>query len=188
GAWVLRRACLTAAGWTLPDQPAPTISVNLSPRQLRDADLIRHIRAALEESGLDPHRLVLELTESALIAQPEVAVEQLRRIKHLGIRLAIDDFGSGYASLSYLRQFPADVIKIDRSYTGSIQTPGDVPAMVRGILDLGRTLELETIAEGIETSAQLDCLTAEGCVFGQGYLFAQAVDEEDVSRLLVGRS
>ncbi len=188
GAWVLRRACTTAAGWTIPGHAAPTISVNLSPRQLRDPGLIGHVRAALDDSGLDPHRLVLELTESALVAQPEVAVEQLRRIKRLGIRLAIDDFGSGHASLAYLRQFPADVLKIDRSYTGSIHAPGDVPAMVRGILDLGRTLSLDTIAEGIETSTQLDCLTAEGCAFGQGFLFAQAVDEEDVPRLLHGAS
>lgn len=182
GAWVLEDACRYAARWfqQLDGSTPMTVGVNLSPRQLRDQDLAARIDRILTDTGLEASQLVLELTETALVMQPEVAVERLREIKELGVRLAIDDFGVGYASLSYLRQFPADILKIDRSYIAAIRQPGEVPALVRGLLDLGRTLGLEVIAEGVETETQRQTLQAEGCHYGQGFLFAKAVPGNEV--------
>lgn len=183
GAWVLEDACRHAAQWfeQADNGASMTIAVNLSPRQLRDQDLAARIERILDTTGLAAEQLVLELTETALVTQPDVAIQRLREIKDLGVRLAIDDFGVGYASLNYLRQFPADILKIDRSYIGAIRQAGEVPALVRGLLDLGRTLELEVIAEGVETEIQRQALQAEGCQYGQGYLFAKAVPGHEVS-------
>ncbi|MEX0830970.1 MAG: EAL domain-containing protein [Nitriliruptoraceae bacterium] len=181
GAWVLDDACRRAKMWFdgLKDGRQLTLGVNLSPRQLRDERLVETVGSILDSSGLPAHQLVLELTETALVSQPEIAVERLQKIKDLGVRLAIDDFGVGYASLNYLREFPADILKIDRSYVGAIRHPGEVPALVKGLLDLGRTLGLEVIAEGIETETQWHALQREGCQYGQGFLFSKAIPAGD---------
>jgi EAL domain-containing protein (putative c-di-GMP-specific phosphodiesterase class I) len=161
------------------------MAVNVSARQLGSEDLVGQVERALARSGLDPANLVIEMTETALVQDPFVAAARLHRLRALGIRLAIDDFGTGYSSLSYLRQFPVDILKIDRSFITTITTTDKVPAIVRGLLDLGRTLELETIAEGVEDEIQRDRLREEHCDLAQGYLFARPLDEADAELLLL---
>ncbi len=179
GEWVLDEACRTAARWQrVFPEVRPTMSVNLSARQISDPALVRRVSAALERAGLDARKLVLEMTESALVEDPDVAAARLMQLRDLGVRLAIDDFGTGYSSLSYLRQFPIDIIKIDRSFINAITDRAQVPAIVRGLLDLGRTLELATVAEGIEGRDQLASLRDEQCDYGQGYLFAHPLSRE----------
>ncbi|MEX0868298.1 MAG: EAL domain-containing protein [Nitriliruptoraceae bacterium] len=180
GTWVLRRTCEAAA--TFDDNLL--ISVNLAPRQLRDPDIVATIRGLLDATGLEPSRLALELTESALIGNFDEAVTRLRAISRLGVKIAIDDFGVGFASIDYLRRFPTDILKIDASYVSSITEAGDVSALVRGLLGLGRTLDLITIAEGIETSPQLAALQREGCAYGQGFILERAVSEHQIRELL----
>jgi diguanylate cyclase (GGDEF)-like protein/PAS domain S-box-containing protein len=187
GAWVLDEACRTAARWlrSYPNHPTLSMAVNVSARQLGSDELVGQVERALARSGLDPANLVLEMTETALVQDATVAAARLRQLRALGIRLAIDDFGTGYSSLSYLRQFPVDILKIDRSFINTITTPDKVPAIVRGLLDLGRTLELETIAEGVEDEIQRDRLREERCDLAQGYLFARPLDEADAELLLL---
>ena len=185
GDWVLTQATRLAARWQqlFPDVD-PTMAVNLSARQIADPTLISRVALAIEQSGLDPRKLVLEMTESALVEDPDAAAVRLAALRRLGVRLAIDDFGTGYSSLSYLRQFPVDIIKIDRSFVNAITDRTQVPAIVRGLLDLGRTLQLETIAEGIEERDQLASLREEQCQFGQGYLFAVPLSPEHAEQLV----
>ncbi|CAN5556141.1 hypothetical protein BH10ACT2_BH10ACT2_25250 [soil metagenome] len=184
GEWVLLTACQTAAGWR-DRHPGPrTMAVNLSARQLAAPQLIDQVQNALLTSGLDPTDLVLEMTETALVKDPEVAAEKLHQLRNLGVRLAIDDFGTGYSSLSYLRQFPFDILKIDRSFVEMIVDRDTVPPIVRGLLDLGRTMNLEMVAEGIESDAQLAQLRDQHCEFGQGFLFARPLQVEEAERLL----
>ena len=184
GRWVLNTACHTAARW-LADRPGQlTIAVNLSARQLASSELFHHVQDALLAAGLDPSALVLEMTETALVQDPILAAARLHQLRTLGVRLAIDDFGTGYSSLSYLRQFPVDILKIDRSFINTITDRDKVPAIVRGLLELARTLELETIAEGIETDVQLDQLREQRCELGQGYLFARPLPLEHAEALL----
>jgi EAL domain-containing protein (putative c-di-GMP-specific phosphodiesterase class I) len=127
---------------------------------------------------------VLEMTESVLVQDATVAAKRLHDLRNLGVRLAIDDFGTGYSSLSYLRQFPVDILKIDRSFVSAIGDGNQMPAIVRGLLELGRTLRLEIVAEGIEEPDQLDRLREENCDLGQGYLFARPLPAEDVEGYL----
>ena len=184
GEWVLQTACRTVAGWR-DRHPGPlTMAVNLSARQLAARELLDHVQDALRAAHLDPAALVLEMTETALVQDPAQAAAALHQLRTLGVRLAIDDFGTGYSSLSYLRQFPVDILKIDRSFINMIVDRDMVPAIVRGLLDLGRTLQLETVAEGIESSAQLAQLRDERCEFGQGFLFARPLRAEEAERLL----
>ncbi|MBI5090591.1 MAG: EAL domain-containing protein, partial [Actinobacteria bacterium] len=184
GRWVLREACRTAAGWKQRHQVPLTIAVNLSARQLSSPQLIHDVRAALSDAGLDASSLVLEMTETALVQDAAVAASKLALLRSLGVRLAIDDFGTGYSSLSYLRQFPVDILKIDRSFVSTIVDQSRVPAIMRGLLDLGRTLQLEIVAEGIETDAQLGQLRDEHCELGQGYLFSPPMAADDAERLI----
>ena len=187
GEWVLDEACRTAARWIQahPHHADLSMAVNVSARQLGSADLVAQVRRALTVSGLDPANLVIEMTETALIQDASVATPWLQELHDLGVRLAIDDFGTGYSSLSYLRQFPIDILKIDRSFIESITDPDNVPAIVRGLLDLGRTLQLQTIAEGVEDGVQRDRLRDERCDLAQGYLFARPLDEADAELLLL---
>ena len=185
GAWVLAEACRTGAEWHRrhPDLHL-SMAVNLSGRQIASADVVEHVRAALRQSGLPPASLVLELTETALVKDAVTASQRLRELRELSVKLAIDDFGTGYSSLSYLRQFPVDIIKIDRSFVESICDRDAVPAIVRGLLDLGKTLNLEIVAEGIELGVQRDSLRDEHCDFGQGFLFARPLSARDAGELL----
>jgi EAL domain-containing protein (putative c-di-GMP-specific phosphodiesterase class I) len=149
------------------------VSVNLSARQLERDRIVDDVRHALTETGLDPHLLILELTETALMNNVQASLARLRRLKALGVRIAIDDFGTGYSSLAYLRQFPIDVLKIDQSFVASMVESPESAALVHTLVQLGKVLGLETVAEGIETEAQRTLLRAEGVDIGQGYLFAR---------------
>mgnify|MGYP000089842514 CR=1 FL=1 len=184
GKWVLFIACRTAAGWRDRHAGALTIGVNLSAQQLAEPELLDDVKDALRAAGLDPQDLVLEMTETALVQDPALAATKLHHLRALGVRLAIDDFGTGYSSLSYLRQFPVDILKIDRSFIELIVDREHVPPIVRGLLELARTLQLKTVAEGIESAAQLAQLRDEQCELGQGFLFARPLRAEEAERLL----
>ncbi|MCC6792692.1 MAG: EAL domain-containing protein, partial [Thermomicrobiales bacterium] len=181
GAWVIATACRTAAGW--PREHAAGVSVNLSARQLHDPGLPRVVSDALAESGLEPERLTLEVTESAAIQNLDAAATALDALKRLGVRLALDDFGTGYSSLAHLRRLPVDVVKVDRAFVSGAGTdlPGD-RAVVGAIAALGHALGLEVVAEGIETMQQrLDARSA-GCDTGQGFYFSRPLGAEAFAR------
>jgi predicted signal transduction protein with EAL and GGDEF domain len=189
GRWVLLEACRTAARWHeayVDGAPALAMSVNLSGRQLGYAGLLDDVKAALDEAGLDPAALVLEVTETALVVDIDGAAQRLAELRDLGIRVAIDDFGTGYSSLSYLRQFPVDILKIDRSFISGITERADVPPILRGLLDLGRTLDLAIVAEGVEHDVQADSLRDQRCGMAQGYLFARPLEAQDAELLVLG--
>jgi EAL domain-containing protein (putative c-di-GMP-specific phosphodiesterase class I) len=169
GEWVLREACREAASWRKPLQ----IAINLSPVQLRQGNLVPLVHSVLLETGLAPDRLVIEITEGALMDDYSRAVSILRRLKSLGVRIAMDDFGTGYSSLSYLQSFPFDKIKIDQTFIANLERNTQSAAIVRAVLGLGRSLDLTTVAEGVETQAQLAILQSEGCDEMQGYLIGR---------------
>jgi EAL domain-containing protein (putative c-di-GMP-specific phosphodiesterase class I) len=160
------------------------MNVNLSARQLQHDGFLDTVRAILAETGIDPASLVLEITESAVVKDAASTLIRLKALKALGIRLAIDDFGTGYSSLSYLRRFPVDVLKIDRSFVDGVTEGTQKQALLRTIVELGRTLNLETVAEGIELHEELHQLRSLECELGQGYLFARPLTAESVNTLL----
>jgi len=169
GDWVLRRACKDAACW-----PAPTkVSINLSAVQFRKICPVDQLRDALDQSGLPPERLELEITESVLLHGSSENVETLHKLRRMGISIVLDDFGTGYSSLSYLRMFPFDKIKIDRSFVHELAKNADCAAIVSAVAGLGRSLGIGTVAEGIETKDQLFLVQAAGCTHAQGYLFGR---------------
>jgi diguanylate cyclase (GGDEF)-like protein len=179
GRWVLREACRAAAAWTghaTDDGPGPSVSVNVSGRQLARADFLDEVTAALRDTRLAPERLVLEVTESVLLADLDVALGRLSTLRALGVRLALDDFGTGYSSLAYLQRLPVEVLKIDRAFTADVTDDGKRGAFARTILTLAETLGLRAVAEGVETVAQHQALLALGCELGQGYLYARPLD------------
>ena len=175
GAWVLREACTVMTRWTAPDgRPGDGwVNVNLSGRQLADPGIVEHVRDALTASGLAPHRLTLEITESVLMQDSEANMRRLGRLRELGVRLAIDDFGIGYSSLAYLRAFPVDDLKIDKSFIAGIPQDEDALAVVQTILQLARSLGLRVVAEGVETAAQYLALRALGADLVQGFYMAR---------------
>jgi EAL domain-containing protein (putative c-di-GMP-specific phosphodiesterase class I)/GGDEF domain-containing protein len=183
GRWVLREACRQAAAWHARGQHLG-ISVNVSARQLDTDELIEDLRQTLHENGLEPRTLTLEVTETALMSDPEATSARLRLLKQLGVRVAIDDFGTGYSSLAYLRQFPADALKIDRSFISNIASSKQSTALLHTLVQLGKTLEIETLAEGIEDHAQLKTLQRERCDHGQGFLFSRPLDVDGVEAFL----
>jgi diguanylate cyclase (GGDEF)-like protein/PAS domain S-box-containing protein len=187
GNWVLREATRQAAGWQrqFPGIGALTMTVNLSGRQLREASLPQDVRAALADAGLPGSRLALEITESVLMQDTEATLVRLQALKALGVSLAIDDFGTGYSSLGYLQRFPIDILKIDKSFVDSIASGDESPALARAVIALGDSLELRTVAEGVERAAQVDELRAMGCEFGQGYHFAEPMAPEDITEVLL---
>ncbi len=169
------------------------MSVNLSVRQLQDADHLAAVSHALEESGLAPQDLILEITESALMGDVPKNVAVLRGLKALGVRIAIDDFGTGYSSLSYLERFPVDVLpvdvlKVDRSFVGRLGRDAKGRALVCAVIDLARALDLDVVAEGVETAEQAEELARLGCKVAQGYHFASPLDPEEVSEFLLVQS
>ena len=160
------------------------MSVNLSVRQLQSETIVADVREALTENGLDPSALVLEITESVMMADIDLAVARLHQLKELGVRLAMDDFGTGYSSLSYLQRFPIDILKIDRAFVHEIDTREEQASLVAAILSLARSLRLHAVAEGVETPAQARTLAALGCCFGQGYYFARPALPEALTPML----
>ena len=171
GGWILRRACFDAAKW--PSHLK--VAVNLSPAQLKQSNLLDVLKSALKDSGLDPKRLELEITETVLVEKNQGNLAMLHEIKNLGISINLDDFGIGYSSMRYLQMFPFDKIKIDKSFIQSMTTHSDSAAIVCAITGLGRGLDVETTAEGVETAEQLAFLRTAGCQLAQGYLFSRPV-------------
>jgi EAL domain-containing protein (putative c-di-GMP-specific phosphodiesterase class I) len=190
GNWVLREACTQGALWraALPGDEANDfrVAVNLSGRQLAPA-LVANVERALADTGIEPSTLVLEMTESVMITSTADAVDLLRQLKRLGIQLAIDDFGTGYSSLSYLSRFPVDLLKIDRSFIEKLATDAQSAELVQTIVQLGRSLGLETVAEGIESTEQLEELSRIGCDFGQGFLFSGPVEAREITKRMRDR-
>jgi diguanylate cyclase (GGDEF)-like protein len=185
GAWILERACQDARAWqTRHELPGLFISVNLSARQFGDRGLDERITGALTASGLDPSALILEITESVLMQTGAATVARLTELRRLGIRLALDDFGTGYSSLSYLEQFPVDILKIDRSFVARMGEKGFRPVIARAVVQLGKGLGLDVVAEGIERPDQAVVLRRLGCGRGQGKLYADPLAADDVERLL----
>jgi EAL domain-containing protein (putative c-di-GMP-specific phosphodiesterase class I) len=179
GMWVLGEACRQVA----PLDPLG-VSVNLSPVQIRRSDLVQTVKSALEESGLQAHRLELEVTESVLLENTSSALATLTALKDLGVGLAIDDFGTGYSSLSALHSFPFDRIKIDRQFVAALGRDVDADAIIRSVISLGRALRMQTVAEGVETVEQLAFLQAEGCSEVQGFLLARPLPISDLRRFV----
>jgi diguanylate cyclase (GGDEF)-like protein/PAS domain S-box-containing protein len=173
GEWVLTEACTEATRLCRLHGRPMHMSVNVSARQLHHPDFLRHVRRALDRSALMPGLLTLELTESTLLTSDERVAKTLETIKGLGVVLALDDFGTGYASLSYLRQFPIDVVKIDRSFTANVQSLDGDLVLLKGIIDLGHALQLNLVAEGIETSEQHTIVRRLGCQQAQGFYFGR---------------
>jgi EAL domain-containing protein (putative c-di-GMP-specific phosphodiesterase class I) len=176
GEWVLRRACLDGKAW-----PSLAVAVNVSPLQFRRADFVSVVERILNETGFDPNRLELEVTESTLIGNVDGAEAAMRRLKSLGVRLALDDFGTGYSSLQYLRRFPFDKLKIDRSFVHSIEKAADAAAIVHAVVSLGRGLGMKVTAEGVETADQQLFLRAAGVHSMQGYRFGRAVPAPEIT-------
>jgi diguanylate cyclase (GGDEF)-like protein len=176
---VLQQACKQASEWERRGLPI-VVSVNVSAIQLESDQFCSDVAAVLRQSGIDPSRLAIEITESALMRDAPSAVPRLAELKALGIHLAIDDFGTGYSSLSYLRQFPVDILKIDRSFISAMTGSAGGLALVRAMLELGQALNLQTVAEGIEQAAELRMLMSEQCRLGQGYLLAKPLEASQV--------
>jgi PAS domain S-box-containing protein len=188
GRWVLRAACRTIQdGRASPEGPDDLhVSVNISPRQLLHESIVADVSAALADSGLEPASLTLEITEGVLVEKTGPSLAALEGLKALGVRIAIDDFGTGYSSLSYLSRLPIDVLKIDRSFVADIGTSRQAAALVRSIVKIGQALNLETVAEGVETEEQLDRLLRLGTKLGQGYLFARPLTADALALFLGG--
>ncbi|WP_285435150.1 EAL domain-containing protein [Pseudomonas sp. fls2-241-R2A-110] len=178
--WVLNTACTSAAQW--PD--SLFVSVNLSPTEFKQGNLIERIQQSLDDSGIDPARVELEITESVMLEDASGALEIMRTLKRLGVRIAMDDFGTGYSSLSYLRAFPFDGLKIDRSFLNRLDESEDDKAIIQAIVGLGRALALTVTAEGIETAEQLKLLKAVSCDEGQGYFLSRPLDVEAFNTLV----
>ncbi|HSA54428.1 MAG TPA: EAL domain-containing protein, partial [Gemmatimonadaceae bacterium] len=189
GRAVLREACERARDWRarFRGRRPMQMSVNLSGRHFQEASLLDDVRDALRDSGLEPWALTLEITESVLMQSSDITLERLRSLKALGINLAIDDFGTGYSSLGYLQQFPIDVLKIDRTFVEAVGNEDEDPVLARAIIALGRTLRIETVAEGIERGAQRDGLRELGCMLGQGFLFARPMNATDFASTVLER-
>ncbi len=183
GRWVLGEACRQATTWHEQGHRIG-MSVNVSGRQLDDDELVEDVRGALEHSGLDPGALTLEITETTLMRDAQATALRLRELKGLGVRIAIDDFGTGYSSLAYLRQFPVNALKIDRSFIGGIAASKEAAALIRTLVQLGKALQIETLAEGIEDQVQLETLQREHCDHGQGFLFSRPLDVSAVEAFL----
>jgi len=183
---VLRRACADAALWP----PQCKVAANLSPVQFRRGNLVDIISRILTESGLPPNRLMLEITESVLMQGSSENLEILHQLRRLGISIVLDDFGTGYSSLSYLRLFPFDQIKIDRSFVSELASNADCAAIVSAVASLGRSLQIDTVAEGVETQDQLVLARASGCTHAQGFLFGRPcpASELDFTRFSKGEA
>jgi predicted signal transduction protein with EAL and GGDEF domain len=184
GRWVLKHACAQNVAWQRQGLPALCVSVNLSARQFADEDLLADIGAALEESGLKPELLELELTESMVMRSPDRALEVLEAVKRMGVRLAIDDFGVGYSSLTHLKRFPIDTLKVDRSFIRDIPQDSEDKAITEAIIAMGKSLNLTVVAEGVETLEQQSFLREHECDEMQGFYFSKPIPGDRFAELL----
>ncbi|MDR3464798.1 MAG: EAL domain-containing protein [Xanthobacteraceae bacterium] len=186
GEWVLRAACRQMMAWRGAGVMLDCIAVNLSPAQFNDPLLTQRVSDILEVTGLPPHCLEIEITEGALLGSGDEVAARLTRLKDLGVRLAIDDFGTGYSSLAYLKRFPIDKLKIDRSFINGLPDDGADAKIIHAVIEMGRSLRLEVLAEGVETEAQLALLRQQGCDTAQGFLFGAASEPETIAALAKG--
>jgi diguanylate cyclase (GGDEF)-like protein/PAS domain S-box-containing protein len=184
GEWVLRTACIQMREWTRTDHPDLKMAVNISGKQLKLPGFLEILTTIIQETGVDPTNLELEFTESVIMENVEKTVEIFRKLKEMGIRLSIDDFGTGYSSLNYLKHFPVDRIKIDRSFVADINRNESDAAIIEAIVSMAQSLSLRVIAEGVENSDQLDSLTRLGCDEVQGYYLAMPMHAEALSKIL----
>jgi EAL domain-containing protein (putative c-di-GMP-specific phosphodiesterase class I) len=175
GKWVLQEACRQGAKWRV-DGHQIGMAVNVSARQLDTDEFVSEVRDALTQSGLQPSALTLEITETSLMRNADETARRLVAIKELGVRLAIDDFGTGYSSLSHLQQFPVDALKIDRSFISGLTGNQEGETLLHALVQLGKSLSIETVAEGIEHQRELSLLQDEQCDSGQGFLYARPLD------------
>jgi len=183
GRWVLGEACAQGAAWRQKGY-ALNMSVNVSARQLERAEFIEEVRTTLHETGLAPAALTLEITETVLMRKPDATAQLLGKLKGLGVRIAVDDFGTGYSSLAYLRQFPVDELKIDRTFITGLSLSSEAHALTHTLIQLGKALGLQTLAEGVEQPSQVQALQLEGCDLAQGFLFARPLTPEAVEHFL----
>ena len=186
GEWVLRKGCRQAARWMheCNGSSSPAVSINLFSRQFSKAELVVYIREVLDEFELPPNRLQLEITESAIIDVPELAIDVMRRLRDLGIKVHLDDFGTGYSSLAYLQRFAIDTLKIDRGFIQRIGSDGGGAEIVQTIISLARNLGMDALAEGIESPEQLTTVRDMGCGFAQGFLFAKPLPPDEILELI----
>jgi EAL domain-containing protein (putative c-di-GMP-specific phosphodiesterase class I) len=186
GHWVLKEACGMAR--ELQERysaPEPLhMAVNLSARQLQRPEIVAEVRDVLDDSGLDPRTLILEITESVMMADMELSIARLRELKELGVKLAVDDFGTGYSSLNYIRRFPVDILKVDKSFVDGVHEGGEASALTAAVIELAGILKLQPVAEGIERADQLEKLLELGCDAGQGFFFARPLNLDDLRVML----
>jgi EAL domain-containing protein (putative c-di-GMP-specific phosphodiesterase class I) len=187
GEWVLRTACAQCAAWHADNQAPLRIAVNISGRQFNEPDFVDMVAATLHDNNLAPELLELELTESLLISNEQQALQKLQHLKKMGVYLAIDDFGTGYSSLAYLKHFPLDRLKIDKSFINDILTDPDDAAITEAIIAMAHSLKLKVIAEGVETREQLLFLEDRGCDEMQGYYLSKPLSERDLSTFIAAR-
>jgi len=187
GRWVLQQACHQGAVWQAHGHQL-NVSVNVSARQLETDQFIEDVLSALKTSGFDSRSLTVEITKTAIMRNVSTVVARLAVLKEAGVRIAIDDFGTGYSSLAYLQQFPVDTLKIDRSFISTMSDSPESSALIRTLVQLGKTLGLETLAEGIEESAQYSQLERDQCDSGQGYLYARPLDADAIEPFITART
>jgi EAL domain-containing protein (putative c-di-GMP-specific phosphodiesterase class I) len=185
GDWVLRTACFQNKLWQVAGLKPQVLSVNFSARQFQLPTFIQTVAEILKETNLDPKWLELELTESSIMKDPDQAIEKLHELKLMGIKVAIDDFGTGYSSLNYLKRFPIDTLKIDKSFISDVCKDPHDTAIVRAIVTLGHALDLTVVAEGVETREQLEYLNELECDVVQGFLFSKSLSADDFEDLLL---
>jgi diguanylate cyclase (GGDEF)-like protein len=183
GRWVLREACRQGAEWRASGREIG-VAVNVAARQLDRDEFVEEVRQALSDSGLEPETLTIEITETTIMANAEETAGRLAAIKELGVRVAIDDFGTGYSSLAYLQRFPVDALKIDRSFISKMRNDSEGETLIKTLVQLGKSLSIETLAEGIEQAHELSLLRAESCDTGQGFLFARPLDTAECESFL----
>jgi EAL domain-containing protein (putative c-di-GMP-specific phosphodiesterase class I) len=184
GEWVLRTACAQNRNWQLAGLPPIRMSVNLSARQFEQANLVEVVKQTLEETKLQPSYLELEVTESSLIADIQHSVKTLKQLREVGVWLALDDFGTGYSSLNYLKRFPVNMLKIDRSFVHDVTSNADSAAVTDAIIALAKSLQLKITAEGVETQEQLEYLKKRGCQEGQGFYFGIPAPPDRITEIL----
>lgn len=187
GEWVLQTACAQAKAWSRQGTGELRVAVNVSPKQLLNSDIVLSVRKALDQTGLDPHLLELELTEDSFMAATEDILQAMNELKEIGVILSVDDFGTGYSSLNYLKRLPIDKLKIDQSFVRDIPEDTDDMAIARAVIALGHSLNLTVIAEGVETAQQLQFLQAEGCDEFQGYLCSKPLPVEELTLFIQQR-
>ena len=189
GRWVLREACQQAVRLQaqFPSDPPFHMAVNLSARQLQRPEIVEEVSSILEETGLDPSTLILEITESVMMADMELSIARLGELKDLGVKLAVDDFGTGYSSLNYIRRFPVDILKVDKSFVDGVNEGGEASALTAAVIELAGILNLKPVAEGIERADQLERLLELHCDMGQGFFFAKPLEQEALKTLLTER-